>query len=40
MNDRLIVIENRQNIFQLQLQLPQTRAIDHNFVNYNHVDHT
>ena len=44
MNNRVIVIENRQKIFQLQLstfenlqlQLQQNRVINYNFVNYNH----
>ena len=37
-NDRAIVIENRQKIFQLQLQLQlqQNRVINYNFVNYNY----
>ena len=47
-NNRVIVIENRHKIFQLQLQLPtfenvqlqwqlqQNRVIDYNFVNYNY----
>ena len=37
-NNRVIVIENRQNIFQLQiqLQLQQNRVINYNFVNYNY----
>ena len=46
-NNRVIVIENRQKIFQsqlqlssfenlqLQLQLQQNRVINYNFVNYN-----
>ena len=46
-NNRVIVIENRQKIFQLQLQLStfenfqlqlqlqQNRVINYNFVNYN-----
>ena len=33
-NNRVIVIENRQKIFQLQLQ--QSRVINYNFVNYNY----
>ena len=32
MNNILIVIENRQKFFQLQLQ--QNRVINYNFVNY------
>ena len=45
-NNRVIVIENRQKIFQLQLQLStfenfqlqlqQNREINYNFVNYNY----
>ena len=37
-NNRVIVIENRQKIFQLQLelQLQQHRVINNNFVNKNH----
>ena len=45
MNNRIIVIENRQKISQLQLQLltfenlqlqlQQNRVINYNFVNYN-----
>ena len=47
-NNRVIVIENRQKIFQLQLhlhlstfesfqlQLQQNRVINYNFVNYNY----
>ena len=44
-NNRVIVIKNKQKIFQLhlqlltfenvQLQLQQNRVIDYNFVNYN-----
>ena len=34
MNNRVIVIENRQKNFQLQLQ--QNRVINYNFVNYNY----
>ena len=33
-NNRVIVIENRQKNFQLQLQ--QNRVINYNFVNYNY----
>ena len=33
-NNRVIVIENRQNIFQVQSQ--QNRVINYNFVNYNY----
>ena len=44
MNNSVIVIENRQKIFQLQLstfekfklQLQQIRVINYNFVNYNY----
>ena len=32
--NRVIVIENRQKIFQLQLQ--QNRVINYNFINYNY----
>ena len=43
-NNKVIVIENRQTIFQLQLltfenfqlQLQQSRVINHNFVEYNY----
>ena len=45
-NNRVIVIENRQKTFQLhlqlstfenlQLQLQQSRVINYNFVNYNY----
>ena len=37
-NNRVIVIENRQKNFQLQLQLQlqQNRVINYNFVNYNY----
>ena len=47
-NNRVIVIENRQKIFQLQLQLStfenvqlqlqlqQNRVVNYNFVNYNY----
>ena len=43
MNNRVIVIENRQKIFKLQLstfenvplQLQKNRVINYNFVNYN-----
>ena len=43
-NNRVIVIENGQKIFQLQLstfensqlQLQQNRVINYNFVNYNY----
>ena len=43
-NNRVIVIENQQKIFQLQsstfenfqLQLQQNRVINYNFVNYNY----
>ena len=36
MNNRVIVIENKQSIFQLRLQLQQNRVINYNFVNYNY----
>ena len=46
MNSKVIVIENRQKIFQLQLQLLtfensqlqllQNRVINYNFVNYSY----
>ena len=46
LNNRVIVIENRQKFFQLQLQLltfenlqlqlQQNRVIDYDFVNYNY----
>ena len=46
MNNRVIVIENRQKFFHLQLQLStfenaqlqlqQNRVINYNFVNYNY----
>ena len=44
MNNRVIVIDTRQKIFQLQLstfenfqlQLQQNRVINYNFVNYNY----
>ena len=32
--NRVIVIENRQKMFQLQLQ--QNRVINYNFINYNY----
>ena len=35
-NNRVIVIENRQKNFQLQLWLQQNWVIDYNFVNYNY----
>ena len=43
-NNRVIIIKNRQKIFQLhlpsfenfQLQLQQNRVVNYNFVNYNY----
>ena len=36
MNNKVIVVENRQKNFQLQFQLQQNRVINYNFVNYNY----